>query len=269
MNNILTVLLDAVQEAGAAILKLQKTGFTITKKANNDIVTQADLLVNTILKSRLQACLPEAGWLSEEDTDEADALHRLDCERVWVVDPIDGTKEYADNIPQYAISVALVEKGEPVLAAVFNPAAKELFHAFKNGGIWFQQEKKNPRFIDDYGQLRLLASRSEFERGEWDGYYEQGHRVIPIGSIAYKMALIATNFADATFSLGPKNEWDVAAGTLLVTEAGGIVTDKHQQPLLFNRPNLKVDGIIATTATTYAKVCDMLGPDVQPLQDAR
>lgn len=250
MNNEMTVLLQAMREAGAAILNLQKTGFEIAKKANNDIVTQADLLANAILKRELSGQFPEYGWLSEESIDDASRMH---CARVWVVDPIDGTKEFATGIPEYAISVALVEHGQPILSAVFNPAMGELFHASKGQGAWLGSKKLSHAGLMATDNLMLLASRSEYKRGEWKTF-QQSHRVSQVGSIAYKLALIAAGIAHATFSLGPKNEWDVAAGALLVTEAGGVVTNKHRQALQFNRQDVKVDGIIATTAETYEQV---------------
>lgn len=254
MDKEASVLLEAMHEAGSAILQMQKRGFTHTTKANNDIVTQADLLANDILKLRLLGAFKEDGWLSEESADD---LNRLACERVWVVDPIDGTKEYANGMPEYAISVALVAQGEPILAAVFNPATDQLFHAIKGNGA-FLSGKKIHCLTTSQDKLLLLASRSEYKRGEWQSY-QTTCRVKQVGSIAYKLALVAAGEADATFSLGPKNEWDVAAGVLLVQEAQGIVTDKEHQPLSFNREVVKVNGIIATAASVSDQVFALIG----------
>jgi myo-inositol-1(or 4)-monophosphatase len=244
MDKLVSVLLQAMREAGEAILTLQRTGFTVSIKSNHDIVTKADLLANDILRSRLTTAFPDTGWLSEESVDDR---VRLNCERVWIVDPIDGTKEYATGIPEYAISVALVEHGEPVLAAVFNPASEELFYAIKGKGAWLHDQPIHCLSVLSGKDFLLLASRSEYKRGEWDQYQKQ-HRVKQVGSIAYKLALVAAGRADATFSLGPKNEWDIAAGVLLVTEAGGRVTDKLRKPLVFNRQDVKVNGIVASSA---------------------
>jgi len=243
MNSELTILLQAVREAGAAILEIKRTGFSIQKKSNNDVLTQADLLANDILKQRLTEAFPTYGWLSEES---ADSTERLACERVWIVDPIDGTKEFATGIPEYAISVALVENGEPIVAAVFNPETDELFHAVKGQGAWQGQQRIfcQPNPVD---RFTLLASRSEFDRGEWDRF-TASHQVKIVGSIAYKLGLIAAGKADATFSLGNKSEWDVAAGALLVTEAGGAVTNQIGKSLIFNQKNILINGIVATSA---------------------
>lgn len=231
----------------------KKTGFSIAKKANDDIVTKGDLLANDILKTQLLQAFPEDGWLSEESVDEAS---RLLCARAWVVDPIDGTKEFASGIPEYAISVARIEKGVAVLAAVFNPATDELFYAVKDKGAWLNDKRMHCR-QPVAEKLLLLASRSEVKRGEW-GPFQQQHQVKEVGSIAYKLALVAAGMADATFSLGPKNEWDIAAGVLLVSEAGGVVTNRQREIFTFNRKNPLVDGIIATSAEVNDQIFEMI-----------
>lgn len=240
MHKLIDHLLGAMREAGSAIEQLQATGFSIETKANNDIVTKADLLADEILKDRLLKPFPDYGWLSEESVDNAERLNR---QYIWIVDPIDGTKEYATHVPEYAISVALVEYGKPVLASVFNPATGELFHAVRGEGAWLNGVKLDCRSMSAEDVL-LLASRSEYKRGEWQ-VYENVYEVKQVGSIAYKLALIAAGKAHGTFSLGPKNEWDIAAGVLIAEEAGAIVSDKHKKPFLFNQKNVLVDGVVA------------------------
>lgn len=253
MNNEVAVLLRAVREAGEAIAALQATGFTVTRKANHDLLTQADLLANDMLKSQLTSAFPTDGWLSEET---ADNLQRLSCQRVWVVDPIDGTKEYAMHVPEFAISVALVENREPVLACVFNPMTNELYHAVKGEGAWLNGAKMMCRQRSG-AALTLLASRSEYQRGEWKRF-ESPHEVKIIGSIAYKLALVAAGRADATFSLGPKHEWDIAAGVLLVQEAGGVVTDRQRRIIQFNQAQIKVDGVVASASAVNEALFDLI-----------
>src|SRR5687767_8747751 len=112
--------LESIREAGKALLTLQKRDIAIHTKCNNDIITNGDLLVNAILKKQLLQLFPDYGWLSEESVDDEKRLH---SEKTWIIDPIDGTKEFASGIPEYAISAALVEEGQPILASVYNPAA--------------------------------------------------------------------------------------------------------------------------------------------------
>lgn len=246
----MSVLLEAVQSAGDAILKIQKKGITVKKKSNQDIVTEADVLANDLLKKHLLSAFPDTGWLSEETVDD---FTRLNCDQVWIVDPIDGTREFAENIPEFAVSVALVEKGEPILASVYNPASEELFYAIKDEGVWLNDKKIKPKEPDQTENLIFLASRSEYRRGEWQAF-EKIATVKPTGSIAYKLALIATGAAHATFSLGPKSEWDVAAGVLLVLESGGTVTNKHKETLRFNNKSVLIDGIVATVPNISERV---------------
>jgi myo-inositol-1(or 4)-monophosphatase len=224
----------------------------VSLKDNNDILTQADLLANQMIKNKITQYFPDDGWLSEENIDD---LSRLKKQRVWIIDPIDGTREFAKLIPEYAISVALVDNGIPMLGVVYNPATNELFFAEKNKGAYLNNQKINCA-AKTSTPLILLASRSEFNRGEWDAFSNQDIKII--GSIAYKLALVAAGRADATFSLGPKNEWDIAAGVLIVLEAGGRVTDKAYAPFVFNQPNPLVNGIVAGSVLAYTTVQNLI-----------
>lgn len=252
MDNLidgLEVVRKCVYQAGQAIFQMAAEGFETAYKANEDPVTTADLKADSILKEGLLRNFPGTGWLSEETRDDHT---RLDKELVWVVDPIDGTKEFVSGIPEYAVSVALVERGEPVLSAVYNPAAEELFTAAKGQGAWLNGEPISAGHAMGE-KLVLLASRSEVKRGEFEPF-EPVAEIRPCGSIAYKLALIAVGVADATFSLGPKNEWDIAAGVLLVSEAGGCVADKKGKIFTFNQPSTLVDGIVAATEHSVGPV---------------
>lgn len=204
-------------------------------------MTSADLEADRILKARLMKILPDAGWLSEETRDDPSRLGR---ERVWVVDPLDGTREFVRRLPEYTISVALVERGVPVLAVVHNPATGELFRAERGCGATLNGKPIRAE-RSGAGRVVLLASRSEIARGEW-APLEGRAEIRPVGSIAYKLALVAAGRADGTFSTGPKHEWDVAAGVLLVTEAGGRAVDRSGRAHTFNQPDPVVDGIVAT-----------------------
>lgn len=249
MQNETTILLTAIQEAGLAIKNMQQTGFETAYKENDDPLTSADLLANQILQKYLHDSFPHYGWLSEETADD---LSRLNCQRVWIVDPIDGTREFVKGIPEYALSVALVEQGIPILSAVFNPATNELFHACKNQGAWLNGQPitclKTPNEI-----MTILASRTEMAAGKWANFIVSNN-VQAIGSIAYKLGLVAAGKAEATFSLGPKHEWDIAAGVLLVQEAGGIVKDKFRHDFLFNREDVLANSIVAVAMNAYETI---------------
>ncbi len=233
---------QCIREAGRVVYQMAREGFETARKANQDPVTTADLAADRILREGLLAACPGTEWLSEETRDRPE---RLAAERVWIVDPIDGTKEFVSGIPEYAVSVALVERGTPILGAVFNPATDELYLAARGQGVTRNgQAVRSDRPLPD--KPVILASRSEVKRGEWDIFRPLAEIRI-CGSIAYKLALVAAAQADSTFSLGPKNEWDIAAGILLVMEAGGYSADKAGKPYVLNQANTLVNGIVAST----------------------
>lgn len=232
----MTIVSEAVQKAGEAVLHIARD-------------TTADLEANRILKKALLENFPEDGWLSEETRDD---LQRLAKKRLWVVDPIDGTKEFIRGLPEFSVSVALVEDGQPVIAAVYNPSTGEMFSAVRGEGSWLNGKPVRSDHVFT-GRPVIVVSRTDAERGEFM-LCEPHAEIRPVGSIAYKLALIAAGRADAVVSLSPKNEWDIAAGVLLVEEAGGRVTDREGRPFVFNRAKTLVNGVIAATARAYDHV---------------
>lgn len=204
------------------------------RKYDGTLVTRADLEANHLLREQLPRVV-SAAWLSEES---AESPERLTSPRVWIVDPLDGTKEFVDGLPEYAVSVALVEQGQPVLAVVHNPVTQETFCAARGCGAF-----RNGSRLRVGESERLLASRSECRAGEFDAFPDW--TVTPVGSIAYKLALVAAGEAAVTFSRGPKHEWDVCAGALLVIESGGLSSSATGEPLVFNKALPKTFGILA------------------------
>lgn len=245
-------LLDCIRIAGDAAYHIQQNGFTTMKKENNDLLTEADITANAIIKSSLLNAFPEDGWLSEETVDDP---KRLQMSRVWIVDPIDGTIEFTKQLPEFAVSVALVIDQQPVLAAIYHPCTQTLFHAIKHQGAYLNGKRIYCK--SNKNKLTLLASRSEVENGKWKINLPD-IEVKPIGSIAYKLALIAAGEADATLSLGPKSEWDIAAGCLLIQEAGGFTSDKYKRPFKFNQANTRVDSIVATSRIAHELVFEYI-----------
>src|SRR6266404_535192 len=194
------------------------------------------------------------GWLSEET---ADSDERLERKRVWIVDPLDGTKEFISEIPEFVVCVALVEDGLPRVAVEYNPVRDELFTARKGAGAALNGTAIRVTKQTDLRQARVLASRSEEARGEWDPYREKMH-VELTGSVAYKFALIAAGRYDATFTLTPKNEWDVCAGALLVAEAGGMVTDPDGRAIRFNNRSTLLSGLIASNQLLHRAIINTI-----------
>jgi len=192
--------------------------------------------------------------LSEETVDSE---ARLSKSRVWIVDPIDGTKEFIKGVPQFAISIGLSVDGKIAVAVVFNPAKNEMFSAVRGEGAYLNGEPIHATPLKKLVGASILASRSEVKRGEFDQFVDD-FSITPIGSIAYKLALVAAGQADLTFTLTPKNEWDFAGGALLVEEAGGRVLVLGGHPQTFNQPDPLVQGVVSTNGALFDPLMAML-----------
>jgi myo-inositol-1(or 4)-monophosphatase len=229
-------------------------GFKIDHKGKDNPVTTADFEADHRLKEILHGGFPEYGWLSEETADDG---VRLRHERVWIVDPLDGTKEFIKGIPEFVVAIALAERGVPVVGVTYNPIRNELFSCARGTGVLLDGAPARVTTRDTLTNARVLASRSETSRGEWKAY-ENLIKVDAIGSVAYKLALVAAGQADATFTLTPKSEWDIASGTALVVEAGGRVTDLEGREIRFNQASVKLKGFVASNGLLHDAIERML-----------
>jgi myo-inositol-1(or 4)-monophosphatase len=206
-----------------------------------DPVTAADTEVDTLLRRLLPR--DGEGWLSEETTDDP---VRLERRRVWVVDPLDGTREFVEGIPEWCVSVGLVIDGEPVAGGILNPATGQKILGARGLGVTLDGEPVRVSGRPGLAGATVLASRSEVRRKEWEGYREELFTIRPCGSVAYKLAQVAAGLADATWTLVPKHEWDVAAGVALVLAGGGTVwEDGPGGSVSFNRPKPKLTRLLA------------------------
>lgn len=210
------------------------------KSERGDPVTAADHTINEVLHRLLPR--EGEGWLSEETVDSP---HRLGVPRVWVVDPLDGTREFVDGIPEWCISIGLVEKGVPVAGGIVNPSTGEEFLGSAETGITLNGEPTSLSGKEDLKGAVILASRSEWKRGEWKRFDGTPFEVRPCGSVAYKLAQVAAGLADGTWTLVPKHEWDVAAGAALVMAAGGHVVHADGSRPRFNQRNPKLPNFLA------------------------
>jgi len=243
----LRVVKHAVHEAGEAITSIADRYYqTAMKQAGRTIVTKADIEADRILQNHLRGEFPEYGWLSEE-TKEDD--RRFLSNRVWIVDALDGTREFVMKVPEFAVSVALAEQGEIVLGIILNPCTGDLFEAVQGKGTRLngQPVHCNHRL---HGVPEVEVSRSDLEKGRLREY-ENCLELRPRGSIAYKLARLAAGKADGTLSITPKNEWDIAGGLILVAEAGGRVTDLAGKRHRFNQARTLVNGVIAASSAAY------------------
>ena len=223
-----------------------------TLKDGGDPVTEADVLLDKVLKDILLK--DGEGWLSEETTDDKS---RLGKKCVWIVDPLDGTREFIRGIPEWCISVAYIVNGRPEAAGICSPTADQTFLGTRNTGVTLNGKPVKVTAKQGLAGATVLASNSEVNRGEWKRFETEPFEIIPMGSVAYKMARVAAGLDDATFTLVPKNEWDVAAGWLLVEAAGGQVLDKNAKLRQFNQQNPLLPGLLAANPAILSLLTDI------------
>jgi myo-inositol-1(or 4)-monophosphatase len=203
-------------------------------------VTEADRAADDLLRRLLPR--KGEGWLSEET---ADSPERLGARRVWVVDPLDGTREFVEGIPEWCISIGLVDDGIPVAGGILNPATREEVVGSLETGVTLNGEAVGLSGRERLEGALILGSRSEWKRGEWNRFQDAPFHVKPCGSVAYKLAMVAAGLADGTWTLVPKHEWDVAAGAALVMASGGKVLHADGSQPRFNRPNPLLPNLLA------------------------
>ena len=239
-SRILTRIEEALVAAARSISPFLPGQDIVEFKSATNPVTEADRTANRILRDALLQ--DNEGWLSEESVDDS---NRLDKKHVWVVDPIDGTKEFISRIPEWCISVAFVENGRAVAGGICNPATQEIFLGALGEGVKLNGTSVRASECQCLEGAVVLASRSELARGEWDCFRDDPFLIRPMGSVAYKLALVAAGMADATWTLSPKNEWDIAAGVALIEAAGGFVRKLDGSELRFNNRSPLFPGLLA------------------------
>jgi myo-inositol-1(or 4)-monophosphatase len=222
-------------------------------KTGDDPVTAADLALNEVLHQALPQ--PGEGWLSEETADDTS---RLGCSRVWVVDPLDGTREFVKGIPEWCVSVALVEDSTAVAGGILSPGPGHLILGAEGHGVTLNGDPAVCTTTSALSGALVLASRSEVKRGEWDRFFGTDISVRNMGSVAYKLGLVGAGLADATWTLVPKHEWDVAAGAAIVLAGGGVLLTLEGEKPVFNQENPKLTGFVATAPGLAAPIREFL-----------
>ena len=246
------LLVQSVREAGALALTYFRANPKSWEKRAGDPVSEADIAVNNLLRDRLDGPRPDYAWLSEESEDDP---ARLDADTVWIVDPIDGTSAFLDGQAEFTVAVALANRGEPVAAAVFNPATDEFWEAVKGGGCRLNNEPVRVTDHETCAGARLLLRRRALNRAHDPEIFTDIETADP-RSIAYRLALVAGGLFDGVVSLNGKSDWDLAAADLLVTEAGGAVTKTSGERFRYNRETIRHQTCIAANLTLHAALCD-------------
>lgn len=257
----------ALAAAGEVLAEFTPGAIAAVKKAGGSPVTEADRRVNEVLLSLLPR--DGEGWLSEETADTAERLERW---RVWVVDPLDGTKEFVEGLPEWSVSIGLVEHGRAVAGGILSPSTNQLFLGARGSGVTLNGEPVAPSTRPGLAGGLVLSSRSEVRRGQWQPFEGLGFECRPLGSVAFKLALVAAGLAEATWTLVPKNEWDLAGGVALVEAAGGVVDVPGGGEVVFNRANTLYPGFVACAASVAGDVRRAIadkGPAVAEITAAR
>jgi myo-inositol-1(or 4)-monophosphatase len=245
------LLIDTVREAGALALSLFRTELKNWTKGASSPVSEADIRVNDLLESRLRTATPDYGWLSEESADdEARLAKRL----VWIVDPIDGTRGYLAGREDWCVSVALVEHGSPVLAAVYAPASDEFFFAARGQGA-----TRNAVPVFATSGVELDFSRVAGPKPLVERLSRQSDDITlhpRIGSLALRLCRVAQGSLDAAFAGGQSRDWDLAAANLIVQEANGNMTALSGDPILYNCREVTHGVLVAAGRDRHARIVE-------------
>jgi myo-inositol-1(or 4)-monophosphatase len=219
-----------------------------TKGASSP-VSEADIAVNDLLETRLRTATPDYGWLSEESADDQ---ARLERELVWIVDPIDGTRSYLAGIEDWCVSVALVDRTRPVLAAVFAPAREQFFFAMRGGGATLNDAVVRSTSGSALDFSRMAGPKPLVERlSEQRGDIKLHPR---IGSLALRLCRVAEGALDAAFAGGNSHDWDLAAADLIVQEADGRMSDLSGDSILYNRREVAHGVLVAAGRDRHASI---------------
>ena len=221
-------------------------------KEDSSPVTEADIAVNDFLAESLQAARPNYGWLSEETKDDNS---RHACPRSFVVDPIDGTRAFIDRTPNFAVCIAVIEKGKAIAGVVFNPLKDEIYEAFLGGGAKLNGKRLKTSDPDKIEGIRMIGYPRKFRRLDFPDM-----SVTVANSMAYRMCLVAGGEADATIAFTPKSDWDVAAAALIATESGALVSDIQGKAPHFDTETTSGLGVICAGPHLHALLVERVKP---------
>ena len=242
----------AVREAGALALQTFRGQLKSWIKGKSSPVSEADLAVDALLRERLLT-IHDAGWLSEETEDDPARLQRSD---VWVVDPIDGTRAYLAGLPDWAVSVALVNAGRPVVAALYAPVTDELFLSIAGTGATLNGVPIKASKGDQIADAKFSGPKRRLESL---ATIEPTIQTMPrVPSLALRLARVATGALDGAFAGPDSHDWDLAAADLLVHEAGGLISTVTGQSLVYNRPNPVHDALLAAGRARHAVLLSLI-----------
>lgn len=261
MNQELDEVINLVKRAGERILEISQREFEVHEKKDKSIVTEADLASEKIILSGLRNY--DYGFLSEESKDD---LSRLEKEKVWIIDPLDGTNDFIAKTGEFCIMVGLVDKKEPILGIVYLPVGGKLYFAEKRKGAYLMESGRSVKLevsnVADLSQARFVLSRSHFSdlEKEFLSRNEIG-QFVHVGSTGVKLGLIAEGKADGYLTFTDKtSQWDICAPEVILKEAGGEVTDLRGESFIYNRREVRnLYGIAASNKKIYHQIIKNTG----------
>jgi len=249
------LLTDSARAAGRLLLDWLEKGAKVWNKGGTP-VTEADHASNALLAEQLRGARPDYGWLSEETLDD---LARLEARRTFVVDPLDGTGSFIKRKDDFTVALAVVEDGRPVSAAVYNPVRDEMYAATLDDGATLNGAVLRVGAPAEIEGCRMIAAKDMFQHPAWPQKWP-AMDFQKIGSIAYRLALVAADKGDATVALSTKSDWDIAAGELIAAEAGALVTAHDGSRFLYNRASTNQRSLLAAPQPLYAALSARLAP---------
>ncbi|WP_109465732.1 3'(2'),5'-bisphosphate nucleotidase CysQ [Albibacillus kandeliae] len=253
----LPLLIEAARAAGDIAMSYAKgAARSWDKPGGLGPVTEADMAVNEMLEQRLRAARPDYGWLSEETEDSAD---RLAHERVFIIDPIDGTRSFVDGADSWAHALAIAEEGRVTAGVVYLPRRGLLYSAALGQGAYLNGAPIRPTDLAELTRAHILAAKPVLNGSHWRDETPPFHLAYR-PSLAYRMALVAEGRFDGMLTIRPCWEWDIAAGDLILREAGALCTDRLGAPLRYNNPHPTQNGVIAAGGAIHAQLAQALKP---------
>lgn len=259
----LALLAEAARAGGEiALRRAGDPGAVREKPGGNGPVTEADLEVDWFLRTMLLAARPDYGWLSEETED---GKERLDRRRVFIVDPIDGTRAFLAGQKSWALSLAVVEEGRAIAGIVHLPMLGRTYAAAAAGGATLNGESIATSRRRELDGARLLVNGNQLAPEFWPGGVPAIERHFR-PSLAYRLCLAAEGRFDGMLTFRDTWEWDVAAGDLIAREAGARVTTREGRALAYNNPTPLQPGILAAAPALYAAIAARLRPAAEPAQ---